>query len=755
MKKIKFLFLFIAISFTNIYSSSFNATISIDTNKVKNNIVTNKLFGGFTEFLLDYINSPNGLWAQEFMDRGFDIERPNHLTSEFWTPLIKDSDNHDFSLKSGGYNENGRWYQHIQNYSIDGELGVYQFITYDDTTELDVYAYLRSDDFNSKAFIKVLDENLNELYKQEIENLNEIWTKKTFTIKKISGYSRLAIYFGIEGKGDLNIDEASAMPSNNVNGVRKEYFDLFKNWNMGTLRWPGGSFADYYTTRWYYSIGDIDKRKAPLYGDRGYKQRMDFGLHEFMSLCDTLNIEPYLTTNFRTGTIEEAANWIKYCNYDTSDYYGKMRFKNGSLNPFNVEYWEIGNEQWYYGSEYAKGYVPYYDSLIKVDSNIKFILATDVWPGKVYFDSTMDIIGDKADIYGYHPILFSIPTEPVTDTDIYLNTVGLPVNYEFVMKELNKWINERKLNDKIKQGSTEWGFGYSNFPELLYDTISRASSLENGLFYASNILSYIRNADFLHMSNVTIGYGFIRRGFNSINGKRSIVGAPSYQMLAMLSRHFGADLLEFTIECPFYSTSEIKGFWSVFQQKWLDIAITKNKDSIFIAVVNKNPNDSGITNIVINNYIPDSIFVHQYKSNHFLDANTFDEPNKIVPTSFIAKYDGTFSFPKHSLTILAIPLNYKKITIDTNITDTNKILVEFKLYPNPANKTINIDFNDEIFDFKGLTVFDVIGKEYVPEFKLINKNKLEVNISELKTGKYFIKFTGSKKSVTKEFLIIP
>jgi len=30
-----------------------------------------------------------------------------------------------------------------------------------------------------------------------------------------------------------------------------------------------------------------------------------------------------------------------------------------------------------------------------------------------------------------------------------------------------------------------------------------------------------------------------------------------------------------------------------------------------------------------------------------------------------------------------------------------------------------------------------------------------VNISELKTGKYFIKFTGSKKSVTKEFLIIP
>lgn len=739
-----------------IYANTFNSTITIDTNDAKKGIVSNKIFGGFTEFLLDYINGPNGIWAQEFMDRGFDIAKKDYSTSIYWDTLINDTKLYELYIKSGGYNENGKFYQHIKNDEENGEIGIYQLITYDDTTHLDVYAYFKTKDANTRAVVKILDEDFNLLNKYSILDLNESWQKRTFKIEKIQGYAKVIVYFGIEGKGQLSIDEASAMPGNNVRGIRKEYFDLFKNWNMGTLRWPGGCFADYWTTRWMFSIGDIDKREAPLYGDQNYKQRMDFGLHEYMWLCDTLNIEPYLTTNFRTGTIEEAKNWVKYCNYDTTDFYGKMRYLNGSLKPFDVKYWEIGNEQWYYGSAYAVGYVPFYDSLYKIDSNIKFILATDVWPGKTYFDSTMNIVGDKANIYGYHPILFTTPEIPVTDNEIYLNTVSLPSNYQHIMWELNKWLKERNLDKKIKQGSTEWGYGYSNFPGLLYDTIKRASSLEAGLFYGGKIMSYIRAAEFLHMSNVTMGYGFIRRGYDSVTKKRSIVGAPSYQMLALLSRHFGEDLLNISLECPLYSSREMPGFWATFQKPWLDLAVTKSKDSIFLAVINKHPTDTSLTFININNdYTPDTVVVHQISSANYLDASTFENPNYILPKRYKIKYDGTFKFPKHSLTILAIPLNFVKLPNDTNNSDTTNLVNEFLIYPNPANKLLNIEFDNNLYNFIDLTIFDIKGGNYNPKIKNISNNKIIVDIAELKTGKYYIRFTGSKKSITKEFFVMP
>jgi len=632
-----------AIVGVNLHADTFYSSITIDTNKVKKGVVSNKLFGGFTEFLLDYINGPNGIWAQEFMDRGIDMEREDYSTSSHWNTIINDTKVYELYVKLGGYNENGRFFQYMKNYEEKGDLGIYQTITYDDTTDLDIYAYFKTEDSTTKAIVKILDENFNLLIKEYVSDLNNNWQKKSFKINKIAGHSKVIVYFGIEGKGQLSLDETSAMPSNNIHGFRKEYFDLFKNWNMGTLRWPGGSFADFFTTRWYYSIGDIDKRKTPLYGDRGYRQRMDFGLHEFMWLCDTLNIEPYLTINFYNGTIKEATDWVRYCNYDTTDSLGKLRAKNGSEAAFNVKYWEIGNEQWYNGIEYPIGYVPFYDSLYRVDSTIKFILATDLWPGKPYFDTVMTIIGRKGDIYGYHPILASIPKEPITDDDWYLNTVSLPVNFEYYIELMDDWIVEYNLKDKYMQGSTEWGLGYVDFPELLYDTVEKSSTVEAGLFYAGKLLSYIRYAEYVHMSNVTLGYGFIRRGYNSKSGKRSIVGTPAYQMYALVSRHFGDDLVAYKLTAPSYESKEFDGSWKAYQ-KWIDIAVTKDKDSIYIAVINKHPYDTSITSIKINeDYIPDSIYVHQFASNHYLDANTFDNPNNILPKTYKIKYEGAFN----------------------------------------------------------------------------------------------------------------
>jgi len=57
-----------------------------------------------------------------------------------------------------------------------------------------------------------------------------------------------------------------------------------------------------------------------------------FGTDEFMALCEAVGARPMLTVNFGTGTIEEAAAWVEYCNGSTDTRWGAERAKNG--HPF-------------------------------------------------------------------------------------------------------------------------------------------------------------------------------------------------------------------------------------------------------------------------------------------------------------------------------------------------------------------------------------------------------------------------------------
>lgn len=732
-----------------ILSNTFYSNIFIDTTNAKKNEVSRRIFGGFTEFLLDYINGPNGIWSQELMDRGFDIENENKSNSIFWKQYVKNSTNYKFSLKDGGYNENGLYYQSINNYDSSGNVGIYQTFVYDDTTEYEIYVYCKSNYSATKAFIKITDTTFDKIfYVHKIDLLLSNWQKEKFILPKFPNISRLNILFELEGIGQIDIDEASVMPLNNVNGVRKEYFDLFKNWKMGILRYPGGSFADFYSTRWYYGIGPIDKRKTPLYGDRNYKQRMDFGLHEYMKLCDSLKIEPQYTINFYIDSPKEAVEFLRYANSDTNDTFGKLRYLNGAKNPFNIKLIEIGNEQWFYGLKYPLNYHKYYDAIYNYDSTLTIGLALDVWPGQSYFDSCMSIIGDKGNIYTYHPLLSSYPKDTlVSDTAIYLNTVALPNNFEIYISWLNKWLDEKNLLDRYKHGITEWGLGYIKFPQLFYDTINRAASLEAGLFYANKLITYIRNAEYVKLANVTIGFGFIRRGFNSKNGKRSIVPTPAYHSLALLSNHTGNDLINIKIDSPKYQVPEIDGFWWNNSVKWIDGVATKKDDTLYVAIINKHYSDSVDLIFYFKDFnVSKKVKVHQLYSNHFLDQNSFDEPNYIQPLSFEVEFENIIKVPKHSLNIFEFVLSNdttKKDTLidDTDNKDSTEIINNYIKVYDKNEVVIEEKFNEKIINIE---LIDILGKNNKINYLSNNKNFI-INIDNLFSGKYFLIITTEKR----------
>jgi alpha-L-arabinofuranosidase len=116
---------------------------------------------------------------------------------------------------------------------------------------------------------------------------------------------------------------------------------LLDSLKIGIVRFPGGSLSDAYM--WRYGIGDPGTRGYNPDSD-GNMQKSAFGTNEFYRLIKAAASEGLITVNAGTGTAEDAANWVEYCNGSSATTWGKVRAQNGYPEPFNIKYWELGNE---------------------------------------------------------------------------------------------------------------------------------------------------------------------------------------------------------------------------------------------------------------------------------------------------------------------------------------------------------------------------------------------------------------------------
>ncbi|MGB8479316.1 MAG: hypothetical protein WCE63_10800 [Acidobacteriaceae bacterium] len=89
-------------------------------------------------------------------------------------------------------------------------------------------------------------------------------------------------------------------------------------------------------------------------------QSNDVGLDEFMTLCRLIGVEPYITVNAGFGDAHSAGEEVEYMNGPVSTRLGAERARNGHPQPYNVKFWDIGNEPygvWQLGRTDLKYYV--------------------------------------------------------------------------------------------------------------------------------------------------------------------------------------------------------------------------------------------------------------------------------------------------------------------------------------------------------------------------------------------------------------
>ncbi|MDO9511409.1 MAG: FISUMP domain-containing protein [Bacteroidales bacterium] len=79
----------------------------------------------------------------------------------------------------------------------------------------------------------------------------------------------------------------------------------------------------------------------------------------------------------------------------------------------------------------------------------------------------------------------------------------------------------------------------------------------------------------------------------------------------------------------------------------------------------------------------------------------------------------------------------------------NNSLEKIKLYPNPANDQITIDYNDG--QNLSLSVYNIVGKLVLQ--RELNKNKNIIDISTFATGVYIIRINGASLTVQQKLII--
>lgn len=222
----------------------------------------------------------------------------------------------------------------------------------------------------------------------EIRELESEWMRYelALTSSETVGNARLAI--SADREGQVFLDMVSLFPEtwkDRENGLRKDLAGLVADMSPTFLRFPGGCFVEGNTPenayRWKTTIGTVEERPGHQ-GYWNYRSTDGLGFHELLQWAEDLNAEPlyvayvgishdgdpFARANYdplenMDVWVQDALDAIEYANGPATSYWGAKRAANGHPEPFNLRYIEVGNENNFQLTEYAKRYAVFYQAI--------------------------------------------------------------------------------------------------------------------------------------------------------------------------------------------------------------------------------------------------------------------------------------------------------------------------------------------------------------------------------------------------------
>lgn len=585
------------------------------------------IFGHFIEFMRDCIDQ--GMWAQLLKNRGFDKRKEipegvvdgNPEVAEDW---IRTGAKNTFEIEldaSASMARNG-YAQRINCYNdYDGYVGIAQENLHLDRKEYQGYIWMKASG-SAEVEVRIYEKN-GKIFFSQIFTVEETWKKYEFVFQPQFQTDSGVFEIALLREGQIWLDAASIMPADNMEGIWKDVFERICELKPPVIRYPGGCFADCY--HFEDGIGNIDTRPYRRnYHWGGYTDN-SMGTDEFIQFCRSVNCEPMICVNFGSGTPEEAANWVEYCNGSADTRFGRMRAENGHPEPYGIKYWDIGNEifgDWEIGhssaEDYAKRYLEFYRAMKEKDDSIVFMVCGGDGDNKSQeWNATVrKVVGDDMDALCLHMYaLKSMNGERHNNRDVYYAVVGSVKKYEDILDESYMLINE-KSEKTIHVAVTEYNLG------TIVDSY-REQTLEAAIFNAGMLNMFMRKSEKILMCNYSdLVNGWPGGCIVSKNGEA--FGTGSFYVLKMYSESGIQKILEVKTDSPVYSTSETIGNIEPLQGvPMVDItAGTDRKGNTVIFAVNRSLDEEA--EIALDT-APGTVVVQELYSEKTSDMNTADQ----------------------------------------------------------------------------------------------------------------------------------
>lgn len=402
--------------------------------------------------------------------------------------------------------------------------------------------------FSGPMTVSIASQDGRELYATaQISGLSTDWKKFEITLKTGKATPTAAALFQItlDHPGTVWLGLVSLFPptwNDQPNGFRRDLMQMLVDLNPKFLRFPGGNYVegDTIETRfdWKKTIGPIEQRHGhPC--PWGYRSTDGLGLLEFLEWCEDMKAAPVLAVyagyslrgiHVNPGTdlqpfVQDALDEIEYVTGDTNTTWGAQRAQDGHPAPFNLQYVEIGNEDWFDRSgSYDQRFAQFSDAIKAKYPQLK----------------TISTIGnDQPENIRVHS-----RKPDMTDEHYYLSTD------EFVRKSPDYARNYDRSGPEIFVGEwaahedsaiKPWDAGARKQPP----TPTMKAAIGDGVFMAA----MERNADLIKMNcyapllvNVNPGARQWRPdliGYDAL----SSYGSPSYYAFQMFSRNLGDEIL--------------------------------------------------------------------------------------------------------------------------------------------------------------------------------------------------------------------
>ncbi len=489
--------------------------------------------------------------------------------------------------------------------------------------------------------VELLDDGLSVIGEAQLGAPGSEWSEYSFEITPSvatdNGYMRI----NLNGAGSLLVDQVSMMGQDAIDtgGYRPDLLEAVQGLRAPIIRWPGGCYASAYF--WKDGIGEqVDRHKYAIYLWEDQDSNT-YGTDEFLRMCEANDIEPLLVINCGILDItcgvsipyklsaeeymQDALDWMEYCNGDVSTEWGAVRAANGHPEPYNVEYWEIDNETWVAGdTAYANLAVDYAIALRakaeELNFPIKLIACGGGSPTVSGWNTT--IVNTCAAYVDYISVhWYESPSNFKSGT----------VTYENFLVDLGNLI-DNSANPDLKIYMSEWNAQSIDWRTGMYcGGLLNVFERQGEHFRLGGPALFLRHVSASDWNNAFIN--FDHTGY---------FVAPNYIVMKLWWDHYAPNRLELTVGDNNLNTVA---------------TLSEDGETVYLKIVNPDAEDKSVSFELDSGFLPGQCYMEYVAPGSTSAANSLADKDNVHVEARVIGVDGQFihfEMPGYSVGVITV-----------------------------------------------------------------------------------------------------